>query len=210
MALPDISISKEDPQPNVDSSITSQGGDSSIIENNKVVRTIHMDYGTHIENTAVALFGSLNIPSEVLNKYDLPVVAGDEVIVYYSGEWIEQETYPSTIIIENGGVVSASVKHLRMVELEIVNNPGGGKSERPVKSGEVIGKYLTRNCINSDGTFNDLFYYSIGTHIWAVDQDGDFLAFYSYNPYEIFDNNRITITPYCPHDVSDNCYYLVI
>lgn len=153
-------------------------------QNNTLSRTINIDYGHHLENQALTLLGEALIPSKIVEKYDLPVVAGDNVMIVYSGEWEEQETYPSIINDASLDVIAVYVNHLPLVELEVLENQAGKTSLYPTGEDPHFKKYLTTNCINPDHTFNDIGDYPIGTKIYAVDKDGEALAFYSYNPYE--------------------------
>ncbi len=64
--------------------------------------TVGYDYGTHIEGKATMLLNDSLFFFDVQDYADiqLPLLAGDELTVYYTGEMYVQETYPSHVILD--------------------------------------------------------------------------------------------------------------
>ena len=145
-------------------------------------RNITIDYGLHVSDRVTELFGGAIIPTEIREKAGTPLIAGDEVRVSFTGEWLEQETYPSTIVMKDVQIQSVEVTHLPIVECELVANPGGGISLLPTSHDILLGAFLTPYVIHLDGSFNDLNDGSVGEKVYAVSQDGDVLAIYDYEP----------------------------
>lgn len=148
-------------------------------------RNIVLDYGQHVSERVTELFGGAIIPAEIREKASTPLIAGDEVRVSFTGEWFEQETYPSTIVMKDVQIQSVEVTHLPIVECELVANPGGGISLLPTSHDILLGNFLTPYLIHLDGSFNDWNAEPVGTKVYAVSQDGDVLAFYDYNPLTV-------------------------
>lgn len=145
-------------------------------------RSITIDYGLHVSDRVTELFGGAIIPAEIREKAGTPLIAGDEVRVFFTGEWFEQETYPSTIVMKDVQIQSVEVTHLPIVECELVANPGGGISLLPTSHDILLGAFLTPYLIHLDGSFNDWNAESVGEKVYAVSQDGDVLAIYDYDP----------------------------
>ena len=146
-------------------------------------RSITIDYGLHVSDRVTELFGGAIIPAEIREKAGTPLIAGDEVRVSFTGEWLEQETYPSTIVMKDVQIQSVEVTHLPIVECELAVIPcGGGIGLLPTSHDILLGSFLTPYVIHPDGSFNDLNDESVGTKVYAVSQDGDVLAFYDYDP----------------------------
>lgn len=145
-------------------------------------RSITIDYGLHVSERVTELFGGAIIPTEIREKAGTPLIAGDEVRVSFTGEWLEQETYPSTIVMKDVQIQSVEVTHLPIVECELVANPGGGIGLLPTSHEIQLGSFLTPYVIHLDDSFNDWNAEPVGTKVYAVSQDGDVLAFYDYDP----------------------------
>ena len=149
-------------------------------------RNITIDYGLHVSDRVTELFGGAIIPAEIREKAGTPLIAGDEVRVSFTGEWLEQETYPSTIVMKDVQIQSVEVTHLPIVECELAVIPGGGEiSPLPTSHDILLGNFLTPYLIHLDGSFNDWNAEPVGEKVYAVSQDGDVLAIYDYNPLTV-------------------------
>lgn len=146
-------------------------------------RSITIDYGLHVSDRVTELFGGAIIPAEIREKAGTPLIAGDEVRVSFTGEWLEQETYPSTIVMKDVQIQSVEVTHLPIVECVLAVIPcGGGIGLLPTSDDILLGSFLTPYVIHLDGSFNDLNDESVGKQVYAVSQNGDILALYDYDP----------------------------
>ena len=145
-------------------------------------RNITIDYGLHVSDRVTELFGGAIIPTEIREKAGTPLIAGDEVRVFFTGEWFEQETYPSTIVMKDVQIQNVEVTHLPIVECELGANPGGGISLLPTSHDILLGAFLTPYLIHLDGSFNDWNAEPVGKQVYAVSQNGDILALYDYDP----------------------------
>ena len=149
-------------------------------------RNIVLDYGQHVSDRVTELFGGAIIPTEIREKAGTPLIAGDEVRVSFTGEWLEQETYPSTIVMKDVQIQSVEVTHLPIVECVLAVVPCGGEiSLLPMSHDILLGSFLTSYVIHLDGSFNDLNDESVGKQVYAVSQDGDVLAIYDYDPLTV-------------------------
>ena len=119
------------------------------------VVTVEYDYGFYEQTlggkgvATLLLDGSL--PFFDFNEYNLamPILAGEELTVYYTGEMVIAESYPSKVYINNGKVewVEKS-RHAEIVELIYANEEiDGGKYYFPEYPAYVI---------NLDGTCTPL------------------------------------------------------
>lgn len=145
-------------------------------------RNITIDYGLHVSDRVTELFGGAIIPAEIREKAGAPLIAGDEVRVSFTGEWLEQETYPSTIVMKDVQIQSVEVTHLPIVECVLAVIPGGGISLLPTSHDILLGAFLTPYLIHLDGSFNDWNAEPVGKQVYAVSQNGDILALYDYDP----------------------------
>lgn len=156
-------------------------------ETKTIARDINVDYGQYERGKATLLFGDSIIPFDYKDYGIDYLAAGDYVEVSYKGELRILETYPSTVALD-GEIVDVNVRHGRIFEFEVADNPGGGKSLRILDSSIAPGKYLTTDCINRDGTFDQATNLPTGTRIYGINPASydslSILAFYSYNPSE--------------------------
>ena len=131
------------------------------------VVTVEYDYGFYEQTlggkgvSTLLLDGSL--PFFDFNEYNLamPILAGEELTVYYTGEMVIAESYPSKVYINNGKVewVEKS-RHAEIVELIYANEEiDGGKYYFP--------EYPTY-VINLDGTCTPLKEMKEGSVLYGV------------------------------------------
>lgn len=101
--------------------------DSSIDYNNlnKITYAMTLNYGNYIVDGATLLFGD---SFKFFNEHDYGIeklYAGDVVTVYYTGEILIQETYPSNVIL-NGEIKDIKVQPAEKIYFEVSDVPGGG------------------------------------------------------------------------------------
>lgn len=159
------------------------------------VRTKGIVVGANYINPVEYLLGNCKFPFDIKDFGIDKVVAGDYLIVKYTGEWVEFESNPGEIVDYWITFVGATLYQGTVAEFELVQNPGGGVSLCPVDSSFEPGKFATNNCINKDGSFQDYSSYPLHTHIYGVmpvsntlssdkSDHNNVKAFYSFNPYE--------------------------
>ena len=90
--------------------------------------TVNYDYGQHIQTSDGQGLATilLNGCSLFFDPYDydieMPLLAGDVLTVYYTGEMLIQETYPATVVIQNGSIENVEKsKKATLVSLETRN-----------------------------------------------------------------------------------------
>lgn len=71
--------------------------------------TADYDYGMHRPGLATMLYHYSTLFFNLPDGYD-PVVAGDEFTVTYTGQLLIQESYPSTVVITDGEILSVSAE----------------------------------------------------------------------------------------------------
>ena len=78
------------------------------------------DYGFHINDKAATLLSGISIWTN-LEEYGIiePLVAGDELIITYTGEFIVQETYPATVVKNQINIISIEVIKALVVEFTV-------------------------------------------------------------------------------------------
>ena len=122
---------------------------------NTAIFTVGYDYGFHQqtsggEGVATLLLDGC-LPFFDFNDYNLPmpILAGDELTVYYTGEMLTQESYPGKVVIQDGKVEWVEkTNHAQIVELVYANDEiDGGKYYFPEYPAYVI---------NLDGTCTPL------------------------------------------------------
>ena len=168
-------------------SACSSKGASSSDSVQAITLSINADYGVHQEGFVTLLLGDSLLPFSP-NDYGIDcLVVGDSVELLYTGEWMVQSTYPSTIVGDLISISAVNVTHGRSVLFEIAQVPGGGYTSKPVDPNAHIGGYSTRNCIEEDGTFQTIDSLGPGTRFYGIvpadKEEGKIAAFYSYDPF---------------------------
>ncbi len=92
---------------------------SSTLEEKTVVLTVKYDYGFHIKDKVAIL---LNDSTVWFNPKDYNIntlVAGDELIIKYTGEFMVQETYPSQVVTSKLTIQSIEVIEANIIEFRV-------------------------------------------------------------------------------------------
>lgn len=146
---------------------------------------IYADYGQYTKERVTLLLGTSIIPFNK-DKYNIDtLLVGDYVTISYRGELYIQESYPSRWVMSTLTIEDVKVVHGKVIEYEMVANPGGGQSLMSSPQNEY--NFGTNYVINEDGTFIENYMdLAIGTKIYGIKPSHfaseTILAFYSYNP----------------------------
>ena len=115
--------------------------------------TVNYDYGQHIQTSDGQGLATilLNGCSLFFDPYDydieMPLLAGDVLTVYYTGEMLIQETYPATVVIQNGSIEHVEKsKKATLVSLETRNG------ELYTQDGVVVAD-MPKYALNADRTY---------------------------------------------------------
>ena len=140
------------------------------------------DYGFHKLGKAEILMND----STVFVDYEL--IAGDLVTVGYSGTMMIQETYPSTVVITDGGQIErVDVLQARLCLVKVVKDKDGGKM-LVLENGKTVASAPDYVLTDPDGTYNSWTLYSEGTQLYASypavqgDEPTDLAGLYTYLP----------------------------
>lgn len=152
---------------------------------------VTLDYGFHIENELTTL---LNGNLIWFNPKDYGIdnlVAGDELVIKYTGDYIVQETYPGSVDTRNMEIKSIELIKAEIAEFKLLIRPGNSELElKPVDS--KYNQFALYNnegyVVSQDGSFKKYSEYPYDTTIWAtlprttgsIRVDG----LYDYNPRE--------------------------
>lgn len=164
-----------------------------IHEEKKVTsRMITPDYGLHVPEHVTLLFGSSVIPFKLSDFGINSIVAGDQLEINYTGDYLELLTYPSRIDTSMMQVTSMKLYEARIVEYLVKNVPGDHENKDLVPTEEfnsytmVSAEYV----INEDGTFVSLESFmktaEVDTKLYGSNPASfnslNVTALYSYNP----------------------------
>lgn len=163
--------------------------------------TANYDYGMHVPNRATMLYSYSTLFFTLPEGFD-PPVAGDEFTVSYTGQLLIQETYPSTVVITGGEIVSVTAEPavIRTVRynaadqtLTLLDDNG----EDVKIKGEIVfpeyaivsqdGEYLPLHTLASDRTL----YGSVSPTDGEKDGGITFSGLYTVNPRPITDEAKI-------------------
>lgn len=154
--------------------------------------TANFDYGMHRPGLATMLYSSSTLFFDLPVGYD-PVIAGDEFTVTYTGQLLIQESYPSTVVIPDGKIISVTAKpaEIRTVRYNAADktlaflDEGNGYVSPPEGTVEFPQYYLA----NTSGQYAELSKLTEDTVLYGsispTDQKNEdkiiFSALYQYN-----------------------------
>lgn len=155
-------------------------------------RMITPDYGSHVQDHVTLLFGTALIPFKLSDFGINNIVAGDQLEITYTGDYLEYETYPSRIDTSNMSVTSMNLYEARIVEylVQIVPGDTDNKDLVPTEEFEEYKTISAEYVINEDGTFVSLESFmktaEADTKLYgsnpATFNSLNVTALYSYNP----------------------------
>lgn len=149
------------------------------------------DYGMHINGELITLLNGYFIwfnPED----YDIDtLVAGDELVIEYTGEFIAQDIYPGSVNAEKMHIQSIEVIEADIVEFRVSAVPGGNELELVPVDFKRYSDYILSNdgyVVSQDETFkkydqypeNTILYASLPKTTGSIRVDG----LYDYNPRE--------------------------
>lgn len=148
------------------------------------------DYGMHIEGQVTTLLSGNSIWFNPLDYGINELVAGDELVIKYTGEYEVQEKYPGSVNADLMNIQSIEIIEADIVEFTVSAVPGGNELNLvPVDS--KYNNYVLSNqgyVVSQDETFkkydqypeNTILYASLPKTTGSIRVDG----LYDYNPRE--------------------------
>ncbi len=140
------------------------------------------DYGFHKLGRAEILMND----STVFVDYDL--IAGDLVTVGYSGTMIIQETYPSTVVMTDGGQIErVDVLQARLCLVKVIKDKDGTKM-LVLENGKTVTSAPDYVLTDPDGSYISWTLYNEGTELYASypaaqgDEPTELAGLYIYLP----------------------------
>lgn len=161
-------------------------------EKKAVSRMIAPDYGLHVQEHVTLLFGTALISFKLSDFGINNIVAGDQLEINFTGDYLEYATYPSRIDTSKMHVTSMKLYEARIVEYLVLPVPGDPENKDLVPTEEfkdytmVSAEYV----INEDGAFVSLESFmktaEADTKLYgsnpATFNSFNVTALYSYNP----------------------------
>lgn len=180
----------------------SNSNNQTKLEEQTIGKSIIADFGTHIKDRITLLFGTALIPFKI-NDYGISeLIAGDYLEVSFTGEYMEYQTYPSTIDMRTITVTGMKLYEARMAEYELTPIPGSGDLDLvPTEEYKYYTMITAEYVINEDGSFLTKDEYlktaEAGSKLYgsnpAIMNSFNVNVLYSYNPRpnhkNIGDNN---------------------
>ena len=177
---------------NNDKNINSNNNSSSKEELQTINTLVMVDYGVHVNGKVTVLLG---IGSIWFNPKDYGInslVAGDELIIKYTGELEILEVYPARVNAEKIHIESIEVIKADIIELEVMNN---NEEVTLVSKDSKYNNYTLANkiregyVISKDLTFKKYNELELGTIVYGslLKTTGGSIrieALYDYNPRE--------------------------
>ncbi len=119
------------------------------------------DYGVIRENKATLLMDSATV------FVDVPLIAGDEVYVSFTGECLTQESYPANVVFVDGEVKRVDVRNARICVLTVIEDAATGKKMLMGESNFAVQSVPDYVLTNSDGSFTALNDFPEGAKLYA-------------------------------------------
>ena len=128
----------------------------------KATFKVTYDYGFHQEGKASVLLDGCSLFFAPDDYNVAPLLGGDIITVYYTGEMVMQEMYPARVVITGGEVQSVHKQAATILELTKTEN--GLALANDIEMQSVLPEYV----ISLDGSFCALNDISIGETVWAT------------------------------------------
>lgn len=128
------------------------------------------DYGIHTSDKITTLLDG-NLIWFDLDKYKIDnLIAGDELIIKYSGEYVVYETYPGVVDTKKIHIQSIEVNEAEIAEFIVTATPGSGEIDLvPVeaKYNNFILLNDEGNVVSKDGSFKKYSELPVGTKVYG-------------------------------------------
>ena len=150
--------------------------------------TAHYDYGFHNTDKASLLLDGANVFFEPADWDIGRINAGDVIVMEYRGELLIQESYPATVVTKDVEIINISIEKAQIIELTVMENPGGGVSLNERDSSINIKSYAFPDfyVISEDMTYKSLDESLVGKSLYGTiteNDDGITLeALYDFSP----------------------------
>ena len=149
------------------------------------------DYGMHISGELITLLNGYFIWFNPIDYGIDTLVAGDELVIEYTGEFIAQDIYPGSVNAEKMHIQSIEVIEADIVEFRVSAVYGGNELELVPVDFKRYSDYILSNdgyVVSQDETFkkydqypeNTILYASLPKTTGSIRVDG----LYDYNPRE--------------------------
>lgn len=161
---------------------------SSDLEEKVIEMSIIPDYGNHIKDKVTLLLDGSIIPFKNETYNISKLIAFDVVEITYTGTYIVNETYPSTIDTKKMHIKNVELLYRGGIyEFSITTNEYGEKVLFNEDSKSYARNELfEQKCINGDNSFQLINTYDVGTKIYGINppyySSINISAFYSFNP----------------------------
>ncbi len=148
----------------------------------QAVFNTYYDYGFHKPDKAVLLMDGSTV------FVDAKLIAGDVVYVDYSGEMYIQETYPGTVVFQNGRVERVEVQQAKVCILSVVQNAQTGEKQLVNQLDQAIESAPDFVLTDWDGSYMEWRDLEVGTTLYGSfdgETDGlptEIAGLYTYLP----------------------------
>ena len=123
-------------------------------EEQTVSDSIIPDFGVHIKDRVTLLFGTALIPFNISEYGITELVAGDYLEVSFTGEYMEYQTYPSTIDMRKITVTNIKLYEASIAEYELTPIPGSDDLDLvPTEEYKYYTMITAKYVIKEDGGF---------------------------------------------------------
>ena len=119
------------------------------------------DYGVFRENKATLLMDGATV------FVDAQLIAGDEVYVSFTGEFLIEESYPANIVFGDGEVKRVDVRPARICVLTVIEDAATGKKMLRGESKYAVQSVPDYVLTDPDGSFTALNDFPEGTRLYA-------------------------------------------
>ncbi len=128
----------------------------------EAVFKVTYDYGFHQEGKASVLLDGCSLFFEPADYNLVPLLGGDIITVYYTGEMVVQESYPGRVVITGGEVEAVHKQDATVLELTKT------ESGLAIADGIEMQSELPEYVISIDRSFCALSDISVGETVWAT------------------------------------------
>lgn len=165
------------------------GGILPLGKTNTARFTAHYDYGFHNNGKASLLLDGATVFFDPEEWGIDRINAGDVIVMEYrGGELLIQESYPATVVTKDVEIINISIEKAKIIELTVMENPGGGFSLSERDNSINITSYAFPNLyvISEDMTYRSLDESPVGKTLYGTITESDdgitLEALYDFSP----------------------------